>query len=110
MANLNPPAAHLMATRWQSGSSGNKMGKPKGRLNISTHVRKLLENDRVVYGLGHGIEYGGTPLEAILRAMLVRAIQGDTRACELILKYAYGNKIEVTEPHKVMPILGGITK
>lgn len=110
MANINPPILHLAATRWQPGCSGNLKGKPKGRLNISTYVRKILEEERIIYDIGQGQDYDGTPLQAIVRAMVIRALQGDVRACELVLRYAYGNKIENKEPLQVRPILGGLTK
>ena len=110
MANMNPPVSHLASTRWQPGCSGNFKGKPKGRLNISTYVRKLLEEERIIYDIGQGQGYDGTPLQAVIRAMIIRAIQGDVRACELVLRHAYAKDMTDHELQQVLPILGGLTK
>lgn len=77
LANLKP---------WQTGQSGNPLGRKVGSKNIATIVQELLEqdidtcfpiNDRIRHFIAdNGTTYG----KAIAYAMLLKAIEGDVRA------------------------------
>ncbi len=95
MGNSSPKTEHLLATRWQPGQSGNLAGKPKGTKNLSTHIRELLENQTIIHKPVNGEDFRGTPMEAIIRTLIIRAVNGDLRAFDLLGKYGYGTKVDV---------------
>lgn len=74
---------------WQPGVSGNTTGRPKGSRNIKKVIQGLLNDQsmaaRLALRLPRDTE---TPLEAIVHTLVVKAIRGDTRASEVLLKYS----------------------
>lgn len=69
-------------TKFKKGQSGNPNGRPK----------KLPELDRLLADV-----LGEDQMKAIIRAMEIRALKGDTRAAELILNRAYGKPKETIQ-------------
>jgi hypothetical protein len=79
------------ATRFKPGQSGNPKGRPKGTGSLAQSLRKALfgrisvtENGRVK---------SMPALDAIMKAMRLKALKGDVRAAALL--------ISLTEVHKV---------
>lgn len=74
---------------WQPGVSGNTKGRPKGSRNIKNVIRDLL-SDPGTYNMLPSNTYGNarTPLEAIVRVLMIKSIRGDVRAADVLLKYA----------------------
>ena len=74
---------------WQPGISGNPNGRPKGARSIKKVIVELL-NDPNTYNLlpRNALRGTETPLEAIICMLLVKAIRGDVRAADVLLKYA----------------------
>lgn len=109
MANYNPKTDHLHKTAWKPGASGNKAGKPKGTLNLSTHIRNLLNDESFVAWVPDskfGIrEFKGAPIKAIINSLIIRAIAGDVRAFDLLAKYGYGSKIDLSVEPSYKPAL-----
>jgi len=71
-------------TRFQPGQSGNPRGRPKGRKNLATELSEELA-ERI------SIQEGERRLKvskqrALLKALLNKALKGDTRASAVILR------------------------
>lgn len=81
---------------WQPGQSGNPTGKPKGTKHISTWIQNILEDGNFTYKLRGKKTKTGAPLKAILEALVIKALEGDMRAFDLLCKYGYGQKYDVT--------------
>lgn len=74
---------------WQSGQSGNPKGRPKGSRNFKTIIRDMLHDSSTWELLPKdAVKTKGTPLEAIICTLTAKAIQGDIRAADVLLKYA----------------------
>lgn len=101
---------------WKPGRSGNIAGKPKGTKHLSTWIRDMLNDESFVtlirdHKLGYK-EYKGAPMKAILEVLVMKSMQGDLKAFELLCRFGYGNKLDITSlDEKVgMPILAGLSK
>ncbi len=82
-------------TRFQLGESGNPGGRPKGK-SLTAVLRELLEQ----------IPKGDTAKlkERIVKALLDKALRGDTRALDIIFDRTDGKvslPLEVTEIQKI---------
>lgn len=74
---------------WKPGVSGNPKGRPKGSRNIKKVIQDLLSDPRSATKLHLKLPRDTeTPLEAIAQAMMIKAIGGDVRAADTLLKYA----------------------
>ena len=87
-----PPAA----TRFKAGRSGNPAGRPKSKSLSADDARRLKtlqevfnsEAQRVVEVTERGRRIKLTAEQAVLRSLISRAIQGDSRAATQFLKFA----------------------
>lgn len=100
---------------WKPGQSGNPYGKPVGTKNLSTVIKELLCDESFIANIRQGYvikEYKGAPIKALVQAQILLAVNGDQKAFELLAKYGYGTKIEITPTSSSypVPILNGITK
>lgn len=82
------------AKPFKSGQSGNPNGRP----------RKLPSIDKMLSDILGSEEDTDSEAHAVLRALLLKAKKGDTKAAEILLDRAYGkakqvvdNNIKVTE-------------
>jgi hypothetical protein len=74
---------------WQSGVSGNPKGRPKGSRNIKKVIQDLLNDKNMAARLSLRMPGGTeTSLEAIVYTLMVKAIKGDVRAAEVLLKHS----------------------
>ena len=103
MANYNPKTEHLKPTQWQEGESGNPNGKPKGTKHLSSWIRELLEDESFEYKLQDGTLVKAAPVKAIVNTMIIKAHNGDTRAFDLLGKYGYGSKLDLSLEHRELP-------
>lgn len=112
MANYNPATEHLKDTQWQSGESGNPKGKPKGVKHLSTWIREIMEDEDFECKLADGTLIKGAPIKAIVNSMVMKTLNGDAKAFDLIGKYGYGTKINLPVEDRDLPtpILGGLTQ
>lgn len=101
---------------WNPGTSGNPKGKPKGAKHLSTWIQELLVDESFEAYLidsKHGLrEYKGAPIKAILITLIHKSVNGDLKAFDLLAKYGYGTRIDITSKDEqvVIPILAGMSK
>lgn len=89
------------ATQFQPGESGNPEGRPKGSLSLSTHIQNLLNDEEFTATIRRGlqiVEFKGAPIKAIIAAQAIKALNGEEKAFDLLAKYGYGTKVEVSGP------------
>lgn len=86
-------------TQFKPGQSGNPDGPKPGFKHISTYVQELL-NDPDFEGWafnGRAYEqFKGIPAKAIVKAQAIKALSGDTKAFDSLVKAGYGTKVELT--------------
>ena len=71
-------------TRFKAGQSGNPKGKAKGAVNLATDVEdELAERIRIREG---DKNLKVSKQRALVKALLARALKGDTRAAGLVLQ------------------------
>lgn len=94
-----PNPENIQPHKFKKGQSGN----PKGRPRKLPELKSLL--DEVM-----GEEGGGmSAMEAMLKRIRKKAIDGDLRAAELLLKYSYGmpkQSVELSDPAGNNPFTG----
>jgi hypothetical protein len=84
-------------TQWKPGQSGNPAGPPKGFKHINTWVQELLHDETFEAMIQEGYsvtEYKGAPLPAIIRAQIKKAVAGDTKAYDSLIKSGWAAKSE----------------
>ncbi len=81
---------------WPPGTSGNPAGKPKGAKHLSTWIQEALEDEKFTYKLSNGKTKTGAPIKAIVQALVIKAIDGDSKTFDLLGKYGYGSKHDIT--------------
>lgn len=88
----------LTGTQFKPGQSGNPKGLPKGTLQIDTWINKLLNDEKFTTMVREGIElkeYKGAPIKAIIKAQIILAINGDTKAADMLFKHGAPKKQEI---------------
>ncbi len=110
MANPNPRTDHLMPP-WQPGKSANPAGYPKGRPNITTRIKTLLEHpERLPKALRETINSAigedRDAIDATIIATVMESLQGNTKATKLLWEYGWGKvpdklQLEDTDGHTV---------
>lgn len=81
---------------WQPGISGNPKGRPKGSRNIKKVIQDMLDDPNVYQRLPRNSSRDAeTPLEAILCTLMMKAMRGDIRAADVLLKYSVDRNIVV---------------
>lgn len=95
------PASIGKATQFKKGQSGNPAGPAPGRINLSTHIQNLLNDENFTTWLPDPKdgwkEFHGVPMKAIIGTAIQRAIAGDTKCMDWLAKYGYGAKIDPTD-------------
>jgi hypothetical protein len=77
-----------VATRFEPGKSGNPKGRPRGRKNLRTVIEGVLEETVPVREGGRRRTM--TKIEVVIRQTTKKAMGGDAKATDLILKQAAG--------------------
>jgi hypothetical protein len=70
-------------TQFRPGISGNPKGRPKGRRNVATVVRRTLEEKVIINE--NGIRKTVTKLEAAIKQLANKAVSGDLNAMRQLL-------------------------
>lgn len=88
---------------WKKGQSGNPKGKPTGTLHVSHWIRKILDDDKFEYTLSNGAIVTGPPIKAIINALVIKSLEGDVKAFELLARYGYGAAVnDLAEDNQVL--------
>jgi hypothetical protein len=84
--------ANLDKGKWQKGTSGNPAGRKTGSKNIASIARELLDEDiDPRFPLDNHLkeliaDKGMSYAIAIVYALMLKAIQGDVRACNSLVE------------------------
>jgi len=74
------------STQFKKGQSGNPRGRPKGSKNMKTLIEEVLRQTVMVR---HGERQKPVPTaQAMIMALMKKAMLADIKACELLLKIA----------------------
>lgn len=84
-------------TAKQLGSKGGS--NKKGKKHLTTWIQELLEDEAFEAGIldakkGY-VEYKGAPIKAIVQVATVKAVNGDLKAADLLMKYGWAQKQEI---------------
>ena len=114
MANnpkLNEVSKKTQFTSDNAKEMGAKGGRnKKGSKHISQHIQEMLNDPDFELKLKDGKILKGRPMDAILQTAIAKAVSGDMRAFDMLGKYGYGTKLDITsEGEKIQPILGGLS-
>lgn len=94
----NNPNAIANLRPFKPGQSGNPAGKPKGVKHINTWVQELMHDEEfeaLIYDAKVGIkEFKGAPLKAIIKAQMIKALNGDTKAYDSLVRSGWAQKVE----------------
>ena len=97
-----PKNKNLVQGRWKRGESGNPKGRPKGSKNLrSLLAGALFKKVKVT----EGGEVREIPrVEAILTGLVAKALKGDVRATETVLRFMQQHFPggEEHEPQKIL--------
>lgn len=96
---------------WKPGQSGNPAGKPKGSKHLTTWIQELLEDDEFESEIEQGskvVQFKGAPIRAIVMAAQQKALNGDVKAMDLLMKYGWAAKSEVDVTTKGESINGAV--
>lgn len=105
----NPPIGQRF-TPENAAKMGAKGGRnKKGSKHISTWIQEMLNDPDFELKLKDGSILKGRPIEAIIKTAIAKGVSGDMRAFDMLGKYGFGTKLDVTTMGKELPtpILGG---
>ena len=83
---------------FKKGKSGNPKGRPKGRLDSATIIRKWLETPVALVNPETGEKERGTLFDEVIMGIIKKAKKGDSRAFDALLDRAEGR---VTQKHEI---------
>jgi hypothetical protein len=81
-----PKPENIIPHKFKKGQSGNPKGRPK-LPDLKEAMAKILGEEKD----------GKIALEAILAGLRAKAVRGDARAAELLLKYTYSQPVQKVE-------------
>ena len=76
------------------GALGGKA--KKGSKHISTHIQEMLNDPDFELKMKDGTILTGRPMAAIIKTAIAKAVSGDMRAFDMLGKYGYGSKLDIT--------------
>lgn len=85
-------------SQFQPGQSGNPRGRPKGARNLKTELEEELQ-ERIPIKEG-GQQKRVSKQRAMIKALTAKAVQGDTKAANVVIGMVYrllGDEIEKPE-------------
>jgi hypothetical protein len=86
------------------GEVRNPTGRPKGSVSLSTRIREMMNDEKFVFKNSKGeVILEGKPMDVIVSQAMLRASKGDMRAFDMLGKYGFGSKVDVTTDGKALP-------
>ncbi len=64
----------------------------------------MMEDESFTRKLANGKTKKEAPVKAIVIALIGKALDGDLKAVDLLAKYGYGTKVDVTSKDKQLPV------
>lgn len=108
--NIDPSVGQK--TQFKKGQSGNPSGPKPGYKHINTWVQELLHDPEFEMQIREGYNvtnYKGAPLPAIIKAQIRKAIDGDTKAFDSLVKSGWAQKTETDVTSDGKPLNMGMT-
>lgn len=96
----NPENVIGKGNRWQKGQSGNPKGRPKKLPDLHDAFVEILSEEKK----------DKNALEHVLAKLRSEALNGNIRAIELLLRYAYPNGIETVKNDDIEIVWGRLGK
>ena len=93
------PPAH---SQFKPGESGNPKGRPKGQRNLATDLEEEL-NEKILVN-ENGQESEITKQRAMIKALLSKALKGDTRAANALIQLTLGLEQAKSERNEATPL------
>lgn len=90
------------STRFKPGHSGNPQGRPKGQRNLATDIEQELSETILVNEGGRQTVI--TKQRAMIKALLAKALKGDTRASAVLIQLAQGVEQAQASRHQVVSL------
>lgn len=90
-------------SQFQSGQSGNKMGRPKGSKNVYTLLNEILNQTIPVREGGKTIKI--SKKVAMLMQLTNEAIKGNIKAMSVLMPYVLTADVKAEEKDKVLEVL-----
>jgi hypothetical protein len=81
---------------WKPGQSGNPSGKPQGAKHLSTWIQEMMEDEKFTHKITSGKTIREAPVKAIVTTLIRKALEGDMKAFDLLAKYGYGTRLDLT--------------
>jgi hypothetical protein len=75
------------SSRWRKGQSGNRRGRQKGTRNLKTELSEELSE--IISIKEQGTARTISKQRALIKAMMAKAVQGDTRAANLMINMIF---------------------
>lgn len=75
------------SSRWRKGQSGNRSGRQKGVRNLKTELTEEL--GEIINIKEQGLARTVTKQRALIKAMTAKAVQGDTRAANILINMMF---------------------
>lgn len=88
-----PPKEH----QFKPGQSGNPKGRPRGTKNLATDLQEELEEKILITEAG--VQIKTSKQRAMLKTLMARALKGDLRASDTIIKLIVG-MLQMPESHE----------
>lgn len=97
------------ATQFKPGQSGNPSGPKPGYKHINTWVQELMVDEEFEAMIQEGYtykEFKGAPIKAVIKAQIKKAVAGDTRAYDALVRSGWAQKVEQENTHVIItPIM-----
>lgn len=90
------------STRFQPGQSGNPRGRPSGQRNLATDIEQELSETILVNEGGRQTVI--TKQRAMIKALLAKALKGDTRASGVLIQLAQAIEQAKEARHSVIAL------
>ncbi len=87
-------------TRFRRGTSGNPKGRPRGRKNVMSLFQQLIDERVTVKEGGKSLRV--SKLEAMLRNLIIKAMQGDASALKIVMLLVQQCDLEIPPDQKII--------
>jgi len=97
--NLIPITSETAAELGAKGGAAKK-----GKKHINTWIQELLQDEEFAAKIRIGYElqdFKGAPITAIIKAQMIKAVEGDTKAFDALAKHGWPSKSDVNNSGEI---------